>query len=170
MYGLSAAQWFFVIGLLWTLLVLYCLAQYRRRRLMLIPDTAFEKGALLFIVVHLVSLVGVAFHRFPDWLIKSNVVFSEASYWILGLVILWLLLARSTEGKRAGEPPAPGVPADDGRWRVGWRYWALWGCVPVIVAIVTALSVAVVEEGHGRARKRFGPDAYWRQQLEEAKR
>jgi len=168
MYGLSAPQWFFVIGVLWTMLALYCLVQYRRRRLMLIPGTTFEKGALLFIVILLVSLVGVAFHRFPDWLIKSNVVFSEASYWILGLVTLWLLLARSSEGKQAGPPPTPGVPVDDTRWRVGRRYWLLWVCVPVLIAVVTALSLAVVEEGHGRARKRFGPEAYWQQELEKA--
>jgi len=170
MYGLSAAQWFFVIGILWTMLAVYCLVQYRRRRIMLIPGTTFEKAALLFIVVLALSLVGVVFHRFPDWRIKSNVVFSEASYWILGLVILWLLLARSSEGTKAPGPPTPGIPMDDRRWRVGWRYWVLWICVPVLIAVVTVLSVAVVKEGHPRGRKRFGPEAYWRQELAQAKR
>jgi len=170
MYGLSAPQWFFIVGVLWTLLVLYCFVQYRRGRLMLIPQTAFEKGSLLFIVVVLVSLVGAACHRFPDWQLRGNVVFPEASYCILVLTILWLLLARSTEGRLAGEPPGPGVPVEDPTWTVGWRYWILWTCVPVIIAIVTALSLAVVEQGHSRGRKRFGPDAYWRQQLEETKR
>ncbi|MFH1744239.1 MAG: hypothetical protein ABIH23_35000, partial [bacterium] len=164
MYGLLAWQWFFIVGVLLTLIALYCLVQYRRRRLMMVPHTAFEKGGLLFVVVLMVTLVAGAFHRFADWRDRGNVVYPEVSYWILGLLAFWLLLIRSTEGKQAGEPPSPGVPPDDERWKVGWRYWCLWACVPLLILFVTSLTLGMQEgPDPDRGRKRFGPDAYWRQ-------
>jgi hypothetical protein len=165
MYGLLAWQWFFIVGVLLTLIAVYCLVQYRDRRLMMVPHTAFEKGGMLFTVVLMVSLVAGVCHRVPDWQIRSWVsVYSEVSYSILALVSFWLLLTRSTEGLSAAGPPTPGVAADDACWNVGWRYWSLWASVPLLILVVTGLTLGMQEGPHPeRGRKRFGPDAYWRQ-------
>jgi hypothetical protein len=56
------------------------------------------------------------------------------------------------------------TPPSDCRWRTGARYWILWGVTPVFLLCIATLSVAM-QTGplEGIGRKRFGPDAYWRQ-------
>lgn len=161
MYGLEAWQWFYVVGILLTLITAYCLFQYHRRTLMLLPQTAFEKGALLFSAILFVTLVAVAFHRFPEWNGKDDLI-STISYWVLGLAAFWLLLTLSAEGRQACDPP-PGIPPQDRRWRVGYRYWLLWALgVPLLTIAVTAATLGMQDNPNAGSRKRFGPDAYWR--------
>ena len=56
------------------------------------------------------------------------------------------------------------TPPSECRWRTGARYRILWGAAPAFLLCITTLSVAM-QTGplEGMGRKRFGPDAYWRQ-------
>jgi len=64
----------------------------------------------------------------------------------------------------AAETQSGAVPNTDSRWRVGRRYVAVWAFAPIFLLCITTVSTAM-QNGpvEGMGRKRFGPDAYWRQ-------
>jgi hypothetical protein len=164
--GLAAWQWFFVVGVVFTGLGLYALYRVRKGTLSaLLPSTAFGKGALLFLLVLWIAQVGVSLHRFVELKTRSAVLV-EVSYWVLAGLTTWLLLACA---------PAPGTPsarfiagrdASDPAWRAGRRYWLLWVSVPIVIVVVAYASMGMQDGPQPKSRLRFGPDAYWRLELE----
>ena len=56
----------------------------------------------------------------------------------------------------------------DPAWQLGRRYWLLWACVPVLLLALTVGAMAIQQTPHVKGRLRFGPNAYWRLQLQKA--
>src|SRR5262249_2127490 len=88
---------------------------------------------------------------------------SEMLLWIPAFVASWLLLSFSPGRDSRYQVTSLAAPSDM-KWKVGARYGLLCGFVPVFLLGITGVSIAM-QNGpvEGIGRKRFGPDAYWRQ-------
>ncbi len=173
--GLFAWQWFFVTGAVLTILGLYVFWRLRRGTFdALLPPTAFGKGAMLFLLVLWTGQTAVALHRFADIKSGSNVLV-EVGYWLLAAFTTLALLTRVPVGKTdcvvSTAPDLNGPEPSDVCWKPGVRHWLLWGTVPVLVIACTYGAMAM-QDGPltTKARLRFGPNAYWRTELEKKHR
>ena len=159
LWGVPGWAWLVLGGVLVTLPVLYVIHRYRRGDQQLVPQTSFGKGAALTLLMIWVTAGGYFVH-------DANPVAT-----IAGLLLLWVPAAVGTflllaAAPRAPEalPPPEGIPASDVRWKAGYRYWLWWAAVPFFLLAITGLSVAMQDgSASNLGRKRFGPDAYWRQ-------
>ena len=161
--------YFFMAGVLWSALALFCLARYHRGRLALTPRSAFEKGAAVFILLLALSLAGEIALRVPSYA-RASTLFADITMITLAALAIWMVLARYEEGINAPEPEEPGVSPSDPCWKVGWKYWAIWLWVPIHILIAAAIAVAMVDEpwrkDGGLERHRFGPNATWRLEMQ----
>ncbi|MCX6624446.1 MAG: hypothetical protein NTY38_25970 [Acidobacteria bacterium] len=151
--------WFVLGGVLVTLPVLYILNRYRKGDQQLVPQTSFGKGVVLTLLVMWTTVAGYFVHE------DKTVAYISGNLllWLPAAIGTWLLLAATPHAPRA-IVPAGGVPPSDPKWKPGFRYWLWWAVTPVFLLAITGLSVAM-QDGPvpGMGRKRFGPDAYWRQ-------
>jgi hypothetical protein len=165
LWGMHAWVWYTAVGCVLTGVALYALNLYRKGNLPLAPPTAFGKGLFLFLALLWLQTLGSVMQRITD---RENIARLIVDLTFIGLAscATFLALSRGREAKTAKVPDrATVVEASDSRWRVGPKYWFLWGLSPVIVVAVTLASMAMQEGPHPDiGRKRFGPDAYWRQQ------
>ena len=171
-YGLFAWQWFLVTALFCTGVVIYCICLYQKGKLILVPKTAFEKGIVIFLILITISLTGVAGHRINDWKPGNNVV-EYVSYFILAFLMIFILIATQGNNNLVENAPKSQRLPEDKRWNVGWKFRRLWIVVPLLIIVVTLLTLAIDDGSYPMKRKRFGPDAYWKQvqkKAEEIKR
>jgi hypothetical protein len=156
--GVATWIWFFLAGALATVPVLYILRRYLRGDKLLAPPSAFGKGAILTLLILWVTLVGYTFQDPPN---ASNIA-SQALLWIPAVTATLLLLTVSGQG--LSSPGDLDTPPSAAGWKTGLRYRMLCGFTPVFLLCITGLSIAM-QNGpvEGMGRKRFGPDAYWRQ-------
>jgi hypothetical protein len=166
LHGLYAWQWFLVVGIFCTLFVIYCIRLYQKGRLALVPKSAFEKGLLVFIVMIIISIIGVTGHRQADWADRSTAL-ADTSYYILAFMTIWIVVVIAGRLKGADTPPEPKILPEDKKWSLDWKFYIWWSAVPVLIAIVTWLTLAMSDGTYEKSRKRFGPDAYWRQVQEQ---
>jgi hypothetical protein len=154
--GVATWIWFVFAGALVTIPVLYGLYRYLRGRLILTPASALGKGTMLALLILWITLAGYTVQDNPN---ASNIA-GHMLLWIPAVTASLLLLSDSWPALRDDLNTA----ASDRRWRTGGRYRILWGVTPVFLLCITTLSVAM-QTGplEGVGRKRFGPDAYWRQ-------
>ncbi len=154
--GLPAWVWVVFLGLLATLPVLYFLDRYAKGDRRLAPQSSFGKGALMALFVLWVTVAGYTQHD------------AAGGTHIDGFLLLWvpaavasLLLLSCPPGSLSNEVA---VARSDPQWAVGRQYWLLWGLTPVLLLALSGISIAM-QGGPvpGMGRKRFGPDAYWRQ-------
>lgn len=161
----DAADYFLVVGLLWTAAVLYGLNSYRRGMMPLAPVSAFGRAGLVFALIFVVSLAGTVSLMVASYT-RISTVFSDISMMTLSGIAIWMLLTRSREASLAGEPETPGVSPSDPSWKTGWGYIAVWCWVPVHVVIAGVVATAMVDApwraDEGRERHRFGENATWR--------
>ncbi len=166
--GLFARQWFLAVGLLLTALGLYVLWRMHRGTLgAILPQSAFGKGAILFLSVLWIGQFGVAIQRFAQWKSGAN-IFTEVTYWTLATLTTWALLACAPDDAETTDQIAVMRDPWDPAWELGRRYWLLWACVPVLLLALTVGAMAIQQAPHVKGRLRFGPDAYWRLQLQKA--
>jgi hypothetical protein len=155
--GVTTWIWFVLAGALATVPILYILRRYLRGDKLLAPPSAFGKGAILTLLIVWITLVGYTLQDPPN---ASNIA-SQALLWIPAVAATLLLLTLSSQDRSSpGDVDAPSAEV----WRTGLRYRMLWGFTPVFLLCITGLSIAM-QRGpiEGMGRKRFGPDAYWRQ-------
>jgi len=157
--GVATWIWFVLAGALASLLLLYILGRYLRGEDHLAPAAAFGKGAILTLLVIWITLAGYTLQDPPG---AANIA-SEMLLWIPAFVASWLLVSFSPVREARHETTAL-VAASDEKWNVGARYGLLCGLVPVFLLGITGVSIGM-QNGpiEGLGRKRFGPDAYWRQ-------
>lgn len=161
--GLSAGQWFLVVGVAATLVALVALWRLRRGTLeTALPATPFGKGAVLFLLVLWIAQSGISVHRFVEIGHGSNVLV-EVSYWLLATLATGMLL-ELTPADETPETVRGAIPIEDRRWLPGRWYAAAWLATPLLVAASAALAMAMQEGPHTKGRLRFGPNAYWRTQ------
>jgi hypothetical protein len=154
--GVATWVWLVFAGSLVTVPPLYGLYRYLRGSRLLTPASALGKGAMLTLLIVWITLAGYTVQDNPN---ASNIA-GHMLLWIPAVVASVLLLSGSWPVLRGDQNTSP----SDSRWRTGARYWILWGVTPVFLLCITTLSVAM-QPGplEGIGRKRFGPDAYWRQ-------
>lgn len=169
LWGMDPWVWYTLVGCALTAIAIYMLALYRKGNLPLAPSTAFGKGLVLFLALLWLQTLGSVMQRITD---RENIarLIVDLSFIALASLATLLALSRGREAITAAIPQAATVDPSDNRWKVGAKYWFLWGLSPIVILAVTVLSMAMQEGPHpDLGRKRFGPDAYWRQQEEAGK-
>ncbi|MCX5770821.1 MAG: hypothetical protein NTZ09_11190 [Candidatus Hydrogenedentes bacterium] len=155
--GVPGWAWFVLGGSALTLPVLYVLYGYLRGVRRFVPASAYGKGAGVAVVLVWLTVAGYSAHDVPS---RANF----AGYLLLWapavIATLLLIQARHAQGQSIGD----GVGRSAGAWRVGRGYAIACAIAPVFLIAITALGMAI-QDGppEGLGRKRFGPDAYWRQ-------
>jgi hypothetical protein len=151
--------WFTVGGFVLSAIAVYALWLYANDRLALAPASAHGKGAFILILLVWITMIGSFVQTFPadgggfDF-------FMNASFIVFGAIVTAML----SNNRATADAPGARVPPADSRWRVGRRYAALCASVPVLVVLVSGLSMAMQNGPVEGARLRFGPNAYWREQ------
>jgi hypothetical protein len=154
--GMATWVWFVFAGVLVTIPILYGLYRYLRGSRLLTPVSAPGKGVMVALLIVWMTLAGYTVQDNPN---ASNIA-GHMLLWIPAVVASLLLLSGSCPALREDQNTSP----SDSRWRTGARCRILWGAAPAFLLCITTLSVAM-QTGplEGMGRKRFGPDAYWRQ-------
>ncbi len=162
--GLMPWVWFTAGGLLLTALALYILAQYWRGTLTLLPSGAYAKGTVALILLLWVVAVGGLLQHLPGARVQ-NFPLVDATFFVLAGAVTFMLLWHQHAAAQANVPgpSTEEVTRADQRWRVGRGYALVWSSVPVVLVLISVLSMAMQDGPAAGARQRFGPDAYWRQ-------
>lgn len=161
--GMMPWVWYTLGGALLTALALYALYLYWKNALAIAPATAFGKGALVLILLLWITVIG-AFVQGHSGALNEGQVLVDGSFLVLATVATAMVLALSRKSYGATIPAPAKTPASDPCWRAGAFYWLTWASVPLLLLTFTALSMAMQDGPHPGARKRFGPEAYWRLQ------
>ncbi len=166
-YGLFAWQWFLLTALFCIGVVIYCMWLYHKGKLILVPKTAVEKGIVLFMILITISLVGIAGHRINDWKPGNNVI-EYVSYFFLAFLTIFILITTEGNKDHLESPPTPVSFPEDKKWNLSWKFWRWWSVVPILIVLTTLLTLGMDDGSYPMKRKRFGPDAYWRQMQKQA--
>ena len=139
-----------------TLPALYSLHRYLRGERRFVPHSTFGKGAAVALVLVWITVAGYAAHDLPS---RAN---------LAGHLLLWAPTAVATllliRARHAVTQSMDTVARSARAWRVGRGYAISYAITPVFLIAITTLGMAM-QDGppEGGDRKRFGPDAYWRQ-------
>lgn len=156
--GVMPWVWYSAGGAVISAVAIYGLWLYARDRLTLAPATAHGKGAWMLLLLIWVTMIGAFVETFPaDRGAPGFLV--NGSFIVLGAIATAMVLA-----KRSTAETNDTVPPEDARWRAGTPYYVLFAAVPVLVFVVSGLSMAMQNGPVEGARLRFGPNAYWREQ------
>jgi hypothetical protein len=158
--GIPGWGWYVFGGALATMPLLYGLNQYLRGDRQLVPQSAFGKGAVAALLLVWMTMAGYTLHDVPN----AAGILGHLLLWIPAAVASWLVLSYISNAQQAAVPSETTTPPSDPKWRVGVRYGLVWGLAPAFLLCITGLSMAM-QKGplENMGRKRFGPDAYWRQ-------
>ena len=154
--GLLAAHWFLLIGLLLTALAVYALYRHRRGTLHLAPASPLGKAQILFLSLLWLCAVAVLMQAFPH-LHAKGILFVHASFWLTAA--LCTALALRPTGARIAWTATPEAHPEDDRWRLGRRHGLLWALTPLLIAALTAVTIAMHDQPTPGSRLRFGPNA-----------
>lgn len=158
--GIPAWAWYVFGGALATIPLLYGLNRYLRGDRLLVPQSAFGKGAVVALMLVWATVAGQTFHEMPT----AAGMGAQLLLWIPAAMATILLLPYTREAQHAAIPSTATALPSDRKWRVGITYWLIWALAPAFLLCVTLLSTAMQEESlQNIGRKRFGPEAYWRQ-------
>ncbi len=158
--GISAGYWCLVMGLAVSAVALLALRQHRRGTLALAPASALGKGQILFLLVLWISLIGVWTQAFRG-LTHKGVFFVHATFWFSAIVCTGIAVVQTTKPKH-WTSDAPVAPSDP-RWKLGIGHWALWLLIPLYIAGLSAVTMAMHDEPMNDSRLRFSdPLQIWR--------
>ena len=159
--GFLPWTWYIAGGVLLTAIALCMLALYAKDRLVLTPPTAYGKGlAVLLLLIWLTVAGSIA--QFLSEPLEGLLLVGGHFFLLAGGATLLALIRGGQVGTNPVEPRSK-VPSDDLRWRLGWRHGLVWLCVPVVLLVITNLSMAMQDGPKPGTRLRFGPEAYWRE-------
>lgn len=159
--GIGTWGWAMIIGTALTIPALIMLYRYARGSRCCVPKTPFAKGLIVCLVVL--------------WLCETAQVFLddvEISWTSFGLwyrlppVVLGTIMLGYywTQSSRATVPAGATTAPDDPSWRVGKGFIVTCVISPVFLLLITGMALGMQDGPNGEhARKRFGPEAYWRQ-------
>ena len=155
--GVPGWGWFVLGGGVLTLPALYVLHGYLRGRRRFMPASVYGKGSAVALVLVWLTVAGYSAHDVPS---RANL----AGYLLLwapaAIATLLLIPARHVQAQRIDDT----VGRSARSWGVGRAYAVAWAIAPLFLIAITSLGMAM-QDGppEGAGRKRFGPDAYWRQ-------
>ncbi len=157
---LQAGGWYLLLGALATAPLLYGLYRYWRGDRLLVPQSAFGKGFAITLLLVWMTVAGQVFDAYPT---RASLIWNLL-HWLPAVLTSCLLVGFSRRAGGAVVPVDANIPPSDSRWRVGTGYALTCAVAPVFILCVTGMSMGMQDDAdpnHGR--KRFGPDAYWRQ-------
>jgi len=158
--GMPTWAWFVFGGALATVPLLYGLYRYLRGDRQLVPQSPFGRGVFVTLMLLWVTVAGYAHHEAATLVSIGG----DLLLWVPAAVASMLLLSCAPSAQRATVPGDAEAPPSHPKWRVGARYGLLWGVAPLFILCISGLSLAIGEGSvKGMGRKRFGPEAYWRQ-------
>lgn len=157
--GLPPWVWMWLGGMVLTALVVYGLYLYSRDRLAIAPGTAYGKGVALLLLVLWVTAVGSFAQTLPAAK-EGGFPLVDATFVLMCAVVTAMVLPPRNAGDVG--PAAPATNREAVIWNVGWCYGMLWCIAPLVMVLITGLSMAMQDDALGISRKRFGEDAYWR--------
>ena len=159
--GLTMMWWIVVVAALITSAFLYALHRYLRGDRALVPQSAFGKAAAITLLLLWVTVLGQLFDGLPS---SPHHVFGPLLLWVPAALATILIVGFSPRAPQATVPRAADARPSDPRWGVGYGYLAACCAVPIVLLAITSANTAMQDEPlGGHARKRFGPDAYYRQ-------
>ena len=157
LFGLNASQWFLVFAVLLSVFALAMYWRHRKAPLAIVPKLALGQGQLVFLLIMWVSAAAVT-SKTGGNLHSRGMLFVHGSFWFSCLFCTFFLFSGRP---KIAWSTADAVGAEDQRWRLGWRHALLWVLCPVILCLMTVVTMrmheAVPGDGH---RLRFGPDAW----------
>ena len=158
--GLNMMGWIILVGAVVTAAFVYLLYLYLKGDRGLVPQSAFGKGAVLTLLLLWVTAAGQLFDGLPS----PAHLFGHLLLWVPAAVATVLLVSMSPGAHRTRVISKPEVLPSDSSWGAGRGYIVACCTVPIILLLI-ALSNISMQDGPlaGHARKRFGPDAYYRQ-------
>jgi len=158
--GLNMMWWIILVGALMTGAALYALYRYLRGDRGLVPQSAFGKGTGIALVLVWMTVALQLFDGLPT----PAHLFGHLLLWVPAAAATLLFVGLSTGAQRAGVPATADAAPSDPKWGAGRRYAAVCCSVPIVLLAITSANTAMQDEPLGsHARKRFGPDAYYRQ-------
>lgn len=161
--GLAPWVWYILAGLVLTALGLQALRLYARNELALAPSTAFGKGVwVLFFLMWSTVVTGFA-QMLPGARTEAHPIVDMTFVGLAGAVTALLLWLGNPSLRSAGA--GEGVARSDVRWRPGVPVYGAAVAAPIILVAISLLSMAMQDGAANGARKRFGPEAYYREAL-----
>ena len=151
LFGIRAQWWFLLVGLILSAMVLIAIIRDRYGKLPLAPASAFGRGQLLFLIILWIAIAGAFTQALPAMASKGT-LFVHATFWITGGICSLIVLGLS--GKSERQPEAQ-LAASDDFWKPGIRYWISWLLVPILIALLTYLTVSLNEEPLPNSHLRF---------------
>ena len=158
--GLNMMWWIILVGAVVTGAFLYALYRYLRGDRGLVPQSAFGKGAAIALMLVWMTVAGQLFDGLP----APEHLFGHLLLWVPAAVATVLLVSLSPGAQHATVPGTADAASSDPKWGAGIGYVAVCCCVPIILLAITSANTSMQDEPLGsHARKRFGPDAYYKQ-------
>jgi hypothetical protein len=164
--GMLPWIWYATGGAVLSLVILYGLRLYRRGALVILPSSAYAKGAWLLILLMWVTVVA-AFVEHQHAGNAPTRMLVDASFILLSAMVTLLLLSRGGQTAALESSGTAASPSDQ-KWRAGIRYWLAWLFVPPFLIATTCASMAMQDGPADGAHWRFGDRAYWREQSDLA--
>jgi hypothetical protein len=104
----------------------------------LTPSSDFGRGQLLFLIILWIAIAGAFTQALPG-MAGKGVFFVHVTFWITGgLSSLIVLLLSDKQGPLSKAQ----ITASDRFWIPGVRHWIYWLLVPVLIMLLTYLSVS----------------------------
>jgi hypothetical protein len=152
LYTYAPQWWILLIALLLIGIIGFAIIRYRRDELPLAPESAFGRAQMLFLLIMWVFTIAALTQAFPR--IKDAGTFSvHTRFWFMALVCTLIVLCLRD---RQAEVVGPLITADDDVWLPGWKHGALWALVPILLFILTKLTLAMHHEPLPGSHLRFG--------------
>ncbi|MFH1741549.1 MAG: hypothetical protein ABIH23_21290, partial [bacterium] len=158
--GLNMMWWIILVGALVTCAFFYILYRYLQGDRVMVPQSPFGKGAAIALLLLWITVAGQLFDGLPT----PRHLFGHLLLWVPAAVATILLVSFSRRAQHAAIPSTANTVPSDPKWGAGIAYVVACCAVPVILLAITSANLSMQDEPlAGHARKRFGPDAHYRQ-------
>jgi hypothetical protein len=157
--GVTMMWWIVLVGALITSAFLYALYRYLCGDRGLVPQSAFGKGAMITLLLLWITAAGQLFDGMPS----PAHLFGHLLLWVPAAVATILIVSTAPSAGHASAPSVAFVARSDTKWRAGVGFVSVCCAVPFVLLAITSANLSMQEEALGHSRKRFGPDAYYRQ-------
>ena len=149
--GVDARWWFMLVGVMLTAMVVLAIARHLQGKLPFAPTNPLGRTQLLLLVILWIAALGALLQAFPG-ISSKGVFFVHATFWITAAACSLIVLSLAS---KPGPAPSPAIAASDASWKLSWKYWLCCLLVPVLVLVLTYLTVSCHDEPLPGSHLRF---------------